>query len=213
MRIGGKGLKNTKVVFQKTGKKEEIKKEYQILKQLEQGVRQQDSYFPKVYRYEEFEDKAFLLMEKIQGETLLELSNKRKLKREEWLYWLKETAKGISCLHSQRPAILWCDCKPENLMIDKEGHIYLIDFNHACLLLKEVIEIRYGTKSYCAPEQIEGKPFDERTDIYGFGATFLQMPLKWYWFSIQKILKKCVAKKPEHRFQTMEELLYELKKL
>lgn len=206
-------MEHTKGIFQKIGKKEEIKKEYQILKQLEQGAKQQHSYFPKVYRYEEFEDRAFLLMEKIQGETLLELSNKRKLKREEWLYWLKETAKGISYLHSQRPAILWCDCKPENLMVDKEGRIYLIDFNHACFLLKEAPAIRYGTKSYCAPEQVGGESLDERTDIYGFGATFLQMPMKWHWFSIQKILKKCVAKRPEHRFQTMEELLYELKKL
>ncbi|MBS4933224.1 MAG: hypothetical protein KH020_18365, partial [Clostridiales bacterium] len=75
-------MEHTKGIFQKIGEKEGIKKEYQILKQLEQGLKQQNSYFPKVYRYEELENKAFILMEKIRGETLLELSNKRQLKRE-----------------------------------------------------------------------------------------------------------------------------------
>lgn len=200
--------------FIKQGNEKQIQQEYFILKQLNQVEMQAGNQtarlFPMVYEYEVQHGIGILKMEKIDGVTLNQIGT---MPKSQWILWMKEVAKGLMILHMLRPPIIWCDCKPDNLLVDKEGRIHLIDFDCAFLLKKVPPRASYGTLKYSAPEQREGGVLDERTDIYGFGATFLHMPIKWNWFSIHKILQKCVAKKKEERFQTAGELLYALKKL
>lgn len=200
-------------IMRKVGKKQAIKLEYEILKKLNQKEskdQKQRILFPKVLSYEEKEVTAAIEMEYIKGSTLNEVGFAPK---HMWLWWMQEVARGLSILHGLRPAVIWCDCKPENLMIDKNNRIYLIDFDCACYVKQEMPRQSYGTRMYASPEQKEGRVLDERADIYGFGSTFLKMPLPFSCFRIKRILKKCVAYDKEERFQTASELLYELRKV
>lgn len=200
-------------MLRKTGEPSVMRLEYDILKRLneEEALRGEGkALFPKVKSYIERDGIGIIEMEYLNGVTLDQISYASK---KQWILWMQEVARGLVLLHSLRPAVLWCDCKPENLIVDEQKQIHLIDFNRGCYLIKGIPKQIYGTKSYAAPEQIEGEPLDERTDIYGFGATFLAMSMSWNWFSIKKILRKCVQVQKEERFQTASELLYELKRL
>lgn len=202
-----------KEILRKQGEPIVMRLEYDILKKLNEEELKggEDSFlFPKVKSYREENGVGIVEMEYIDGVTLNQISYASK---KQWVLWMQEVAKGLVCLHSLRPAVLWCDCKPENLIVDKQKQIHLIDFNRGCYLIKGIPKEIYGTKMYAAPEQIQGNLLDERTDIYGFGATFLSIPLPWNWFSLKRILKKCVEPRKENRFQTASELLYELRKL
>lgn len=79
---------------------------------------------------------------------------------------------ALSYLHEQTPQIIHRDLKPSNVMIDKNGHVRLIDFGIA-RFYKEGVQfdtVMLGTPGFAAPEQEVGSQSDARTDIYGLGA-------------------------------------------
>lgn len=201
-------------LFIKCGERELLEREYKILMQLNQvearKKQELSRLFPIVYAYKEEGESATIKIEYIQGKPLNHIINASKA---QWIEWMIEVARGMTMLHSLRPAVIWCDCKPENLMIDTQNNIHLVDFNGACFLEKQPLNKTYGTLRYAAPEQRNGERLDQRVDIYAFGKTFLAMPMKRSWFSIHKILRQCIQKEKEKRIQTSGELLYRLKKL
>jgi len=90
-----------------------------------------------------------------------------------------EAAEGLSYLHKQ--GWIHCDIKPDNFLIDHEGHVRLIDFNLA-VRRKSALARMFsskpkiqGTKSYMSPEQIRGQTLDARSDIYGFGCMLYEL--------------------------------------
>ena len=199
-------------VFEKIGDST-LKLEYDILKKINQEEEREKSefhLFPKVMNYREEDTRGILTMEYIDGITLQNIPRAKKV---QWMMWMEEVARGMVLLHKLRPAVIWCDCKPENLMIDREYRIHLIDFDGSCYQLKQSPNRIYGTRAYAAPEQKTGGILDERTDIYGFGATFLKLLPAWKYVTIRKLLRKCVEPQKEKRFQTASELLYELKQI
>ena len=67
------------------------------------------------------------------------------------------------------------DLKPSNLLVDTKGHVFVTDFGLA-RIREEGSNLTangalLGTPSYMAPEQAQGLDADERTDVYGLGAT------------------------------------------
>ena len=79
---------------------------------------------------------------------------------------------ALHYLHHQPSAIIHRDLKPSNVMIDREGHVKLIDFGIS-RRYKEgqpYDTVQLGTIGFAAPEQQLGKQSDARTDIYGLGA-------------------------------------------
>jgi Serine/threonine protein kinase len=79
---------------------------------------------------------------------------------------------ALSYLHEQTPQIIHRDLKPSNVMIDKNGHVRLIDFGIA-RFYKEGVQfdtVLLGTPGFAAPEQEGGSQSDPRTDVYGLGA-------------------------------------------
>lgn len=85
---------------------------------------------------------------------------------------LIEIAEGLG--HAHERGIVHRDLKPSNILIDKEGHAWIVDFGLAWMLNPdETTSKKVGTPGYLAPELIESSEYtpDHRADIYSLGAT------------------------------------------
>ena len=130
----------------------------------------------------------YLVMEYIEGDTLAERLKKGALPLDKALLYGIQIADGLDTAH--RAGIVHRDLKPANAILTKSG-IKLFDFGLARLLdkatgtetsdaptkhrnLTEEHAI-IGTLQYMAPEQLEGKEADARSDIFAFGAVLYEM--------------------------------------
>ncbi|MBN1343796.1 MAG: serine/threonine protein kinase [Phycisphaerae bacterium] len=77
-------------------------------------------------------------------------------------------AQGLAALHAI--GLVHCDMKPRNIMLGFDGRIKIIDFGQSCPIgtVKDRVQ---GTPDFLAPEQVCLDPLDERTDVFGLGAT------------------------------------------
>jgi eukaryotic-like serine/threonine-protein kinase len=122
----------------------------------------------------EYEGNPFMVTEYIEGESLRTYLDKRlPLPISESLHILDELCQGVAYCHEQ--GIFHRDLKPENIILTPAGDPVIIDFGIA--LLRGARRITWsglsgtvGTPDYMAPEQIQGKRGDARTDIYALGA-------------------------------------------
>jgi Tol biopolymer transport system component/predicted Ser/Thr protein kinase len=196
----------------------------------------------------------FLVMEYLEGETLAERLKKGPLPIEQVLKYAIEIADALDKAH--RKGITHRDLKPANIMLTKSG-TKLLDFGLAKLkkdtappnvtLSKIPTEDAVtaqgtilGTLQYMAPEQLEGKEADARTDIFAFGVVVYEMATGKKAFegksqasliakifetdpppisslqpmtplALDRVVKKCLAKEPEKRWQDASDLCDELK--
>jgi serine/threonine protein kinase len=132
----------------------------------------------------------FLVMEYVDGQTLTQRLHKGPLKPPELLTVAIEIAEALVAAH--REGITHRDLKPSNVMLTRSG-VKLVDFGIAKLhepvhsgapsrpeddLTTTVATVKgtlIGTVPYMAPEQLEGRPVDDRTDIFSFGAVLFEM--------------------------------------
>ena len=83
-------------------------------------------------------------------------------------FYSSELLIALITIHSQN--VLYRDLKPENVMIDSEGHIKLIDFGFSKILKdSERTYTNCGTLGYTAPEIIKGLGHSFTADIWSFG--------------------------------------------
>jgi eukaryotic-like serine/threonine-protein kinase len=197
----------------------------------------------------------FLVMEYLEGETLAQRLAKGSLPLEQVLQYAIEISDALDKAH--RKGVTHRDPKPGNIMITKTG-TKLLDFGLA-KLKQEVTPANIpfselptandpltaqgtilGTLQYMAPEQVEGKEVDARTDIFAFGAVVYEMATGKRAFEgktqasliakiletdpapmsslqpmtppiLDRIVKKCLAKEPDERCQSAKDLTDELK--
>jgi serine/threonine protein kinase len=197
----------------------------------------------------------YLVMEFIEGESLADRLKKGALATEQTLRHAIEIADALDKAH--RAGIVHRDLKPGNIMLTKTG-AKLLDFGLAKLLgsdsaiassLTSLPTERHaitgegailGTFQYMAPEQLEGKEADPRTDIFAFGAVVYEMATGKKAFTgksqaslissimtseppaitslqpmtppaLDRVVKKCLAKDPDDRWQSARDLMSELK--
>jgi serine/threonine-protein kinase len=194
-------------------------------------------------------------MEYLEGETLAQRLLKSPLPLEQVLQFAIEIADALDKAH--RKGVTHRDLKPGNIMLTKTG-TKLLDFGLA-KLKQEVAPANVqlselptaddpltakgsivGTLQYMAPEQLEGKEVDARTDIFAFGAVVYEMATGKRAFegksqasliaailerepspmsslqpmtppALGRVVKKCLAKEPEKRWQVASDLCDELK--
>ncbi len=196
----------------------------------------------------------FLVMEYIEGETLAQRLQKGALPIQQVLQYAIEIADALDKAH--RKGITHRDLKPGNIMLTKSG-TKLLDFGLA-KLTQEVSPATpdsqlptmqnaitgegtiLGTLQYMAPEQVEAKEVDARTDIFAFGAVVYEMATGKRAFEgktsasvmakilevdpptisslqpmtppqLDRVVKTCMAKDPDERWQTASDLCRELK--
>jgi len=196
----------------------------------------------------------FLVMEYLEGETLAERLKRGPLPIAQVLQYAIEISDTLDKAH--RKGITHRDLKPGNIMLTKSG-TKLLDFGLAKLrgpqgpvaslsaLPTEGSNLTaqgtiVGTLQYMAPEQLEGKEADARTDIFAFGVVVYEMATGKKAFegksqasliakiletdpppisslqpmtppALDRVVKRCLAKEPEKRWQTASDLCEELK--
>ena len=198
----------------------------------------------------------YLVMEYLEGETLADRIGKGPMPLEQVLLCGIEIAGALDRAHRQ--GIVHRDLKPGNVMLTKSG-VKLLDFGLAKAIASPrlVSELTasptitgrsplteegaiLGTFQYMAPEQLEGKAADARTDIFAFGALLYEMATGSRVFSgssrvslisailrddpkpiatfqpmtppaLDRVVKTCLAKDPEERWQSAHDVASELK--
>ena len=122
-----------------------------------------------------FKGRAYILMEYLEGKTLRDILNKGKLPLKEATEIFLQVLDAISFAHSN--GIVHRDLKPENIFILDDGRVKITDFGIARFVDKTVTETGgiIGTPAYLAPEQINGEPGDEKSDIFSLGCVFYEM--------------------------------------
>jgi serine/threonine protein kinase len=127
---------------------------------------------PKIFDFFDLNDRAYLVMEYINGSDLeLLMSKTKELPSEKFVEWAIDLCDVLDYLHNQKPdPIVFRDMKPSNVMIDSLGKVRLIDFGIAKTFVSGVKHTMIGTEGYSAPEQYKGD-VTPQSDIYSLGAT------------------------------------------
>jgi serine/threonine protein kinase len=172
---------------------------------------------------------GYLVLEYIEGEPL-----RGPMAVEQALPLALQMVSALEAAH--RRGILHRDLKPVNIMVTREGTAKLLDFGLAKFVSADADATRtldgtvLGTAAYMSPEQAQGQSLDARSDVFSFGAVLyetlsgrrafggssmadvlsavlrddprpIQAPPE-----LERIVRRCLAKQPGQRFQTMGEL-------
>jgi tRNA A-37 threonylcarbamoyl transferase component Bud32 len=129
---------------------------------------------PKVVDYFSEGNREFLVMEFIDGQSLLEMlaqQGNQSFTEEQVLNWALDLCNVLEYLHKQN--IVFRDLKPSNIMVERNGTVRLIDFGIVRFFKpgKATDTTKFGTIGYAPPEQYGQGQTDARSDIYALGAT------------------------------------------
>lgn len=156
-------------------------------------------YLPKIYEVVLSDSSTTILEEYIEGESV----SGGKLSEKQFLQLVRELCSVLDFLHEK--SIIHRDIKPSNIIIAKDGHIRLLDFD-AARMKKESLEqdtVLLGTRGYAPPEQYGFAQTDERSDIYALGVTLQQiLGEKAKKRRYQKIIRKCTAVDMDKRYRS-----------
>lgn len=190
------------------GQIEQFIKEGRIAKTLEHPN------IVKVFDVVRQDGNYFILMELLDTDLLKAIRTKPEIfDREKTMDVIIKTGKGISYLHKN--GIIHKDINPSNILISLSlDKVKITDFGLARKHRRffwRGFELKGGTEGYIAPEIIEGKKTDEKSDIYSFGKT-IEKIFSELGFSVpsqlQYIIKISTDPNPNNRFESMENLLY-----
>lgn len=131
----------------------------------------------KVFDVDTCQNRPFIVMQFIEGETLeRRITSRATDSLERKLLWMEQLCSGLAEAHDH--GIIHRDIKPANLMIQRGcGRLLILDFGIAKVLdAKSTTTGAFaGTLNYMSPEQMQGLPVDHRSDIFSVGAVFYEM--------------------------------------
>jgi len=130
-----------------------------------------NQHIPKIYDHFSEDHRHYLVMEYVEGVTLENMLSSAggSLDERAVIDLTRQILDTLSYLHGLRPAVIYRDLKPSNIMITSDGRIKLVDFGIARNFEPSRTATMIGTQGYAAPEQYSGKA-ERRSDIYGLGA-------------------------------------------
>jgi len=196
-----------------------------------------------VYEFDEAEEKTFISMAYIEGQSLKKKIDSGPLELDEALSIATQVAEGLKEAHKK--GIIHRDIKSANIMLDERKQAKIMDFGLArktegTLITKEGTAM--GTIAYMSPEQAQGEEVDQRTDIWSFGVVLYEMLTGQLPFkgeheqavvysirkdkprpitevnaeipqSIEQVVDKALEKDANKRYQQVDELLDDLKSI
>ena len=182
----------------------------------------------------------YIVMEYIEGITLKTYIEKRgKIQFNEAVSIAIQVSNGIRAAHNKR--IVHRDIKPQNIMISTEGKVKVTDFGIAHAASSNTVNSDVmGSVHYTSPEQARNGFVDYKSDIYSLGIVMYEMVTGKVPFSgdnavsiaiqhlqeeivspstyaqdlpisLEKIILKCTQKSPDRRYDTVDELIADLK--
>jgi len=204
------------------------------------------SHICRLYDFTSNDAIDYLVMEYVEGETLGERLIGGPLPIAEVIRYAVDIADALE--HAHRRGFIHRDLKPANVMVTKSGAV-LLDFGLARPVFVDAaapvsaVDTQdltlagslKGTLPYMAPEQLEGREADTRTDIFAFGAVLYEMTTGRQPFaagghaaviaailasdpapmdcarepvppSLERVVRKCLAKDPDERWQNAHDL-------
>lgn len=129
-----------------------------------------------IHAEESIDSRDFIVMEYVPGDSLAELTAKGPLTLPLTINIGVQIASGLAAAH--RANIIHRDMKPSNVLVFPDGRVKIADFGLAASraeLLNVGAEEFAGTIGYSSPEQLQGLPFDHRTDLWSLGIMLYEM--------------------------------------
>jgi len=129
----------------------------------------------RVYDVGEVDGHTFFTMEYVDGEDLASLLRRiGRLPADKALEIARQLCAGLAAAHAK--GVLHRDLKPANIMLDGRGQVVVTDFGLAGLVDQiPGSDVRSGTPAYMAPEQLEGKEVNVKTDVYSLGLVLYEI--------------------------------------
>jgi serine/threonine protein kinase/tetratricopeptide (TPR) repeat protein len=124
-------------------------------------------------------DTRFITMAFIEGQDLHQiLKDNPKMPLDRGLKFARQLAEALAAAHAE--GVIHRDLKPQNLLVDKDDNLYVSDFGLAKSFEEGAVGMTktgafLGTPRYMSPEQVEGKPADQRSDLYAYGLILYEM--------------------------------------
>jgi hypothetical protein len=197
----------------------------------------------------------YIVTELLEGETLRARLAGGAIAVRKAIDYAVQIAKGLAAAHEK--GIIHRDLKPENLFLTSDGRVKILDFGLAKLTQMEAGSgpqtnlptatgtepgVVMGTLGYMSPEQVKGKPADQRSDLFAFGAILYEMLSGSRAFhrdsaaetmsailreeppdlsatnksvqpGLERIVRHCLEKNPEERFYSARDVAFDLEAL
>ena len=197
----------------------------------------------------------YIVTELLEGETLRARLSGGAIAVRKAIDYAVQIAKGLAAAHEK--GIIHRDLKPENLFLTNDGRMKILDFGLAKLTQNEAASgqqtnlptaagtepgVVMGTLGYMSPEQVKGRPADQRSDLFSFGAILYEMLSGVRAFhresaaetmsailreeppdlsatnrsvqpGLERIVRHCLEKNPEERFYSARDLAFDLEAL
>ncbi len=194
----------------------------------------------------------YIVTELLEGDSLRERLASGALPVRKAVDYALQICRGLAAAHEK--GITHRDLKPENIFVTRDGRVKILDFGlakqggpaaaaAATVTQSAAIESSpgtvVGTAGYMSPEQVRGKPVDQRTDIFALGAVLYEMLSGKRAFhgdtaadtmsailkddppdltetnrnlppGLERIVRHCLEKNPEERFQSAQDIAFAL---
>jgi len=226
-----------------------------VIEQLQQEARAASAlnhpHICTIHDFDEHEGRPFIVMEVLDGQTLKRVIAGKPLESNQVARLGMQIADALDAAHAK--GIIHRDIKPANIFLTQRGQVKVLDFGLAkvqpsmdgtTVMTLSLCETRpfAGTLPYMAPEQLDGRKADRRTDIYAIGMVLYQMATGRRPFRdeltrglideilhklpprpreinpripvrLEQIVLKCLEKDPANRYQHSKELFTDLEQL
>src|SRR5215510_2455131 len=198
------------------------------------------------------EGAPYVVSELLEGETLQQRIGGTPIGQRRAIDYALQIANGLAAAHEK--GIIHRDLKPDNIFITNDGRLKILDFGLAKLTQPDGNQqqtdiptrrvetdpgVVMGTVGYMSPEQLKGRPVDQRSDIFSFGAILYEMLSGRRAFhgespaetmsavlredppelsdtnksispALERLVNHCLEKNPEARFHSARDLAFAL---
>jgi serine/threonine protein kinase len=158
-----------------------------VIREARAAARIAHAHVAAVYDVVEHDGRTFIVMEYVEGESLAALLRREPLSSDRVVALGRQIAAALAAAH--RGGIVHRDLKPANIQVTPDGSIKILDFGIAKALARlatgppqtilstitSAAELQPGTPAYMSPEQLLGRPIDERSDLFSLAIVLFEM--------------------------------------